>query len=352
MNAAYLTGLVLEKINYFQQTTGDEDPQEFFEAASDFFGVGSDIIQGWRKDPATIPVTAIEKVFDFRTLPAFSKPEMHEGKQVVITLPFYKSTNPATAFSIMGLIDRTKTKVMLRWGDAFIIHSRNVLADDFLKTGIEWQLTIDDDEIVPWGNAAWYRAFTGFDVPDKFAGLNTLDRLLSHGKTLVGGLYFGRWKGGKPVYAEGTDDPREAEYARRGPHDVCKPTRWVGTGCMLIHRSVYTDIEKHYPHLSRHPQRQNDGNWFTPDGGDVRRPFEEAMAVLNDTGPAESRASKALQIMENARRALGNQGLGIGEDVSFCLRATDAGHQPHVDMGLLCGHVGYCAWGPHNTKSQ
>ena len=32
--------------------------------------------------------------------------------------------------------------------------------------------------------------------------------------------------------------------------------------------------------------------------------------------------------------------LGVGEDVSFCLRAQAAGHVPHVDLGLRCGHVG------------
>jgi hypothetical protein len=38
--------------------------------------------------------------------------------------------------------------------------------------------------------------------------------------------------------------------------------------------------------------------------------------------------------------------LGSGEDVSFCLRAAAAGHQPHVDMGLVCGHIGYQCFGP------
>lgn len=231
---------------------------------------------------------------------------------------------------------------MLRWGDAFIIHSRNVLAQDFLKTGIEWQLCIDDDMVVPWGDAKWYRAFTGFHIPDRFAGLHTIDRLLSHGKTLVGALYFGRWVGGKPVYAEAQDKAgvEEAKFAARGPHDVCKITRWVGTGCMLIHRSVYLDIEKRFPHLARNPDKGDDGNWFTPDGGDIRGPFREALQILNDSGAPEGRMAKACEILEAAERHVAKQGLGIGEDVSFCLRAADAGHSAHVDLGLMCGHVG------------
>lgn len=273
-----------------------------------------------------------------------SKLQLVEDRQVCITLPWYKQTNPLTAFSVAGLKDSTRTKLMLRWGDAFIIHSRNVLAQDFLKTGLPWQLTLDDDMVFPWGNAAIYRTFTGFDIADKFAGLNTIDRLLSHGKTLVGGLYFGRWEGGKPVYAEAQDKQTSAEetkFALRGPHDLLKPTRWVGTGCMLIHRSVYLDIERRFPHLSRHPDTGNDGNWFTPDGGDLRGPFRDAIAILNDTaGTPEARSQKAIELLEAAERRVVKMGLGVGEDVSFCLRAADAGHPAYVDMGLLCGHVG------------
>jgi hypothetical protein len=35
-----------------------------------------------------------------------------------------------------------------------------------------------------------------------------------------------------------------------------------------------------------------------------------------------------------------NSQLGMGEDVQFCIRAAQAGHQPHVDLGVMCGHLG------------
>lgn len=338
MNSEYFQGLVLAKISELKNN------------AADFFSVPVEMLRTWAALPENIPVWAVEKVFDFSK--AFPRAEtvLQAGKKVCITLPFYKQTNPATAFSIMGLIDRAKTKVMLRWGDAFIIHSRNVIAQDFLKTGIEWQLTIDDDMVVPWGNAPWYCAFTGFNIDDRFAGFNTVDRLLSHNKTLVGALYFGRWPGGKPVYSEGADDKEEARAARRAPFDVCKATRWVGTGCMLIHRSVYLDIEKKFPHLSRHPDTGEDGNWFTPDGGDMRTAFRQALHILNDDKTSvDARLMKATELMDATERRIVRQGLGVGEDVSFCLRATDAGHTPHVDMGLLVGHMGSAVYGAKNT---
>jgi hypothetical protein len=237
------------------------------------------------------------------------------------------------AFSVMSLIDRTKTAAMLDFGDAFIVHSRNKLADGFLRTKMEWMLTIDDDMVVPFGNAPLFNSFTSFNLPESYAGLNVIDRLLSHGKTLVGALYFGRWKHGKGVYGEGSD-PQELKYAKSGPHNVCKPTRWVGTGCMLIHRSVFEDIEKKFPHLSRGADGKG-GQWFTSSEHDLRIAAEKAVTQDPVVGMATIKAALAMSKRHSS--------LGMGEDVQFCVRATQAGHQPHVDMGCWAGHIGsYC----------
>jgi hypothetical protein len=159
-------------------------------------------------------------------------------KRVMLVLPWGKHTNPISAYAVAQLQDRRRVTTALNWGDAFVAHSRNSCADLFLASDKEWMLTIDDDMIVPFGNAEWYNAHTRFNFSEKFAGLNALDRLLSHGKTLVGALYFGRYPGSS---------------------------------------------------------------------------------------------------------------LGMGEDVQFCIRAQEAGHQPHVDMGLIAGHIGHCVFGPKNT---
>lgn len=238
------------------------------------------------------------------------------------------------AFSVMSLIDRTRTAAMLDFGDAFIVHSRNKLAAGFLRTGIEWCLTIDDDMVVPFGNAPLFNSFTGFRLSERFAGLNVIDRLLSHGKSLVGGLYFSRWRNGKAVYGEG-GDAQELTYARQGPHDVCKPTRWVGTGCMLIHRSVFLDIEKTFPHLARGADGKG-GQWFTSSEHDLRAAAELAIKY-EDPSDGIAEIEKALNKSQR------HSSMGMGEDVQFCVRAAQAGHQPHVDMGCLCGHIGsYC----------
>lgn len=269
-------------------------------------------------------------------------------KRVMLVLPWGKHTNPISAYAVAQLQDRRRVTTALNWGDAFVAHSRNSCADLFLASDKEWMLTIDDDMIVPFGNAEWYNAHTRFNFSEKFAGLNALDRLLSHGKTLVGALYFGRYPGSFPMYGEGANE-QEGNYARSGPHDVCKPTRWVGTGCMLIHRSVYEDIEKRFPRLARDGNGKG-GNWFSSSEHSIMDWVDKTRKMLS-TGPMDgTKAMKAYEMLEAAHlEARSKSSLGMGEDVQFCIRAQEAGHQPHVDMGLIAGHIGHCVFGPKNT---
>lgn len=245
-------------------------------------------------------------------------------------------------------MDRSRTASALHYGDAFVAHSRNACADLLLSSKLEWMLTIDDDMVVPFGNADWFRNMTRFNFPDKFMGFNALDRLMSHGKSLVGALYFGRSWDAPPVYNEGASDKREAQYARSGPHDVCKPTRWVGTGCMLTHRSVFEDIEKRFPIIAR--VNGKGGHWYTSHEASI---FQQ-VRVLKDKlsqgkldGQSAYDALQAVTAMEQTAKL--ENTLGFGEDVTLCQRASVSGHQPHIDMGLICGHIGYTVFGPHNT---
>lgn len=283
----------------------------------------------------------VDEIFDPESIP---ETPMFEGKKVCISLPFYKTTEPRTAFSIMALLDRKKTSVMLDFGDAFIAHSRNKLADNFLKSGCEWQLCIDDDMVVPFGNAKLFNSFTGFNLAEKFAGLNTIDRLLSHGKTLAGGLYFGRWVNGKPVYAEGAESKQEEDFVRRGPHDLLKPTRWVGTGCLLIHRTVYTDIEKTFPHLARN-NKGVAGQWFTSSEHDSVHSVTEVLRLIEEDPNLSTERVREI-LLDGRRKSNKFSGMGVGEDVVFAHRAAQSGHPCHVDLGLLCGHTGSFCYGP------
>ena len=327
----FLFSTLRDKIRSFDDTA----------KAAEFFGMSEAAITDWLRG-VDIPISAYEKaVLDqIKTEDARQESKRWEGRQVCVVFPWYKTSSPKTVFSLMSLLDRTRMAVMLDYGDAFIAHSRNKLADQFLKTGLEWMLTVDDDMILPFGNSALFKSFTGFKCADKFAGMNTVDRLLSHGKTLVGALYMGRWTHGRPVYAE-ANQKAEEEWARKGPHDVVKPTQWVGTGCMLIHRTVFLDIEKKFPILAR-GSGGTGGQWFTSSEHDLKQSAVECLSILRDsTVPETVRVAEVLSKLEQGMHySSRNSGLGVGEDVIFCRRAGQSGHQPHVDCGLRCGHIG------------
>lgn len=331
---SFLRELVLSKINEL----GDE-------AAAEFFGISVGLVSQWRTGSKSVSLNAVEKVFDPEKLPSTKFEEAAwEGKQVAILLPWYKSVCPPTALSLLSIIDRTKMTVLMSHGDSFIAHARNSLAQRFLKTGIPWSFWADDDVIFPTGNADWFRRNTGFAFADKFAGIHTLNRLLSHNKTIVGGVYCGRTREGKPLYAEACSSQNERmHYRAKGPIDEVRPTKWIATGCLLVHRSVYLDIVKKFPQL--------DGQWFSTSEHDLVNRTREAMAVLNDSTASESaRLVKVRGLFDRGlTQADNNSKLGTGEDVVFSYRAASAGHTCHVDLGLFCGHIGTQVFGLHNT---
>jgi hypothetical protein len=274
------------------------------------------------------------------------------GTRVFVALPWQKQTNPITSFCVNGLLDRRRTTACLNFGDAFVAHSRNTCAELFLASDCEWSFWVDDDMLVPFGNAKWFNAYSGFNLPEKFAGLHAIDRLLSHNKTLIGGLYFGRHRNGAPMYGEGAAIPAEADYARKAPMDVIKPTRWVATGCMLIHRRVFEDIEKKFPRLGRGPDGRR-SHFFTSTEHNLVDRVEACRKMLSEGPMTGEKAFKAYQQLEDALRECRNKSsLGMGEDVALCIRAAEAGHTPHVDLGLVCGHIGHAVYGPHNTSRR
>lgn len=353
--APVLTGMVRRFIETF--TTKEE--------AAEFFSVSPMRIHHWMSGAHVVPAWVIEKVFAERNKGTQTDSEEEfeaearettleetqpvvvnwgEEKKLQLCIPWYKSTSPLTAFSLMALYEKGKMGIIMNCGDAFISHARNKTARTFLKSGSEWSLWVDDDMVLPMGNGKWYNAVTGFNLPEPFASYHTINRLLSHGKTLVGGLYFGRQSSGRPMYAEGVSSMQEASTVRRGPQNLCKPTKWVATGCMLIHRTVFEDIDKKFPHLNQ--------AYFSPSEHDLINHVETLQTLLaNQALPPEQRITRATAILHNGRLLSNtNSRVGVGEDVIFCTRAAAAGHQPHIDLGLVVGHLGTECFGPHNTS--
>lgn len=273
------------------------------------------------------------------------------SKKVFLALPWQKNTNPITAFSMANLLDRRRMTACLNFGDAFVAHSRNTCADLFLKSQADYMLMLDDDVVLP-GHAAWFNAFTGFNLPEKFASMNVLDRLLSHNKSLIGGLYFGKHKHGKPMYGEGVGITSEEDYARTAPLDCIKPTAWVATGCLLIHRDVFRDIATRWPRLAPNAAGER-SQFFTSSEDAALDAIEDCLTICNRGKLDGAAAMQVFTRLEAAKQEIKvGYPLGIGEDVSFCTRAKKVGHTSYVDLGLVLGHIGTEIYGPKNTSRR
>jgi hypothetical protein len=223
------------------------------------------------------------------------------GRDIFVGFPCYKTTNPVTAFALIAMaLDFGKDKIRfdMSIGDAMIYHSRNKIAQKFLETDAKWLLMIDDDIIPCIGRPAWMRSTVSNarTLPDAPLQRHVLQRLIGANKTLIGGAYFGRQKDAPIMCSDRSLEPKARAY-----QDEVAPVDWVATGCMLVHRKVFQDIEEKYPEL-KSPIANGEFDYFHP---------------INSA---------------------------TGEDVSFCKRAKQAGHQPHIDLGLPVFHVGYACY--------
>ena len=280
------------------------------------------VVERWLKGTHQPPADKLSTFFDLfmsneyaEGQPIHLKRPEWSGKLLTVAVPCYKQTNAASAWVWVALaldLGKDNVRMDMECGDAVIANARNKLAVRFLQSESEWMLMLDDDIIPPIGRAKWFRFMTGCpdQYPEELAGEHVVHRLLSHKKTLVGGLYHARQKSGPPIFHEALTIREMNLKARDVNQRGLLPTRWVGTGCLLIHRSVLEDIMKKFPERKyvdpSYARNCGEFNFFR---------------------------------MEN----------GKGEDFSFCETAAEAGHTPHVDLGLRCAHVGYCAWSNWNT---
>lgn len=339
---SYLSDLVVAKVRELGPAV-----------AAGFFGVSEQLARQWEAGTKPVSLAAVDKVF--------SPPEKGfaeaswEGKKVLLMLPWYKTTNPLTAFCLLALLDRAKMGAAMEFGDAFIAHARNKLLDTLISTGAEYGFFLDDDMIVPCGNAAWFNRYAGMVLPERYAGTHTLNRLLSHGKTLVSGLYFQRKEGGKAVFYEALLDGSEAleenRVARAAPADFLKPVAWAGTGCLLVHRSVLHSIREKMPWLA--PQAPGEPWHYCSNVSDslfaglAEVEGSLSAALASGEGAKFEAAAKQAQgrlkeLVETSPKANRAQ---AGEDAVFGRRAAACGHQTFVDFGVVCGHVGSKIYG-------
>ena len=203
------------------------------------------------------------------------------GRDIFVGFSAGSPTNAISAFSLVNMaldFGRDKIRFDFSISDGNFYHSRNELAKKFLETDAKWLLLLANDIIPSVGRPAWAKATVGAarGLQDLPLQRHVIHRLIGSGKTLVGGAYFENADSSSIACS----DKNLGTKAKSYPDEIV-PVDWVGSGCMLIHRRVFSDIG----------ERQ--GGFFYPD------------------------------------------------DISFCKRAKDAGHQPHIDLGIPVFRVGY-----------
>lgn len=232
-----------------------------------------------------------------------------QSRGLFLAFPCYKDTNPATAWTLCAMMSdlgRDKFQMDIRMGDAMIYHARNKLVEAFLKTEAQWLLFLDDDMVTPVGRPGWMKTVCRLpdNYPDEPLALHTAHRLTSHNRSIVGATYFYRYPNSLAVNSLAKD--RTYIGASAGFEDRLMEAEWTGTGCMLIKRQVFLDLMKEYPNL-KGATPDLPFNWFHPGEG------------------------------------------GEGEDVMFCRRAGEIGHQTFVDCRLHAQHVGRACYGLHTS---
>jgi hypothetical protein len=351
MTDSYLQGLVIGRC----KELGDV-------AAAEFFGVAPGLVRQWVNGSKSPSLASVEKVF---VLPEGApKDASWAGKEVFIACPMYKQTNPGTLFALLAMWERPKMGFRHRYGDAFIVHARNQLANDFTDSGMPWCMWFDDDMIPPFGQAGLFNQLTGANMPERFAGIHTVNQLRSRNKTFIGGLYTGRNPDGRALYSQAIEPTpagnAENRRAHTAPFDEVKATDWVATGCLLHSREVLLDMQKKFPHLA--PQHPSEGwHYFSNHADAVMSQYTEMQAKADAAAFAVhgGDAAKAGEILVDLSQQMKKAGHDIilqnrtqqGEDQLFGRRALASGHQPYVDFSVVCGHLGSNVWGPWNTRA-
>lgn len=291
--------------------------------AQEVLGVSYETVRRWRKNGQGVSARALARWMAHMAKPidevlktvenTFDNIPNHvrnfKGRDLSVLMPIYRETNVGTMTAAVAIaLDLGKERVRYDFeaGDAMIYHSRDRLAHRFLETGAEWSLWIDSDIIPPIGRGGWFKGMCRTpELPDHIANKHVVYDLLGAKKSIIGGTYFGRHKGGL-VMSSAMFNQGQASKAREN-HDEVIEVDWVATGCLLVHRQVYLDIQKKFP----------------------------------DLGPTKSWPYWSYFQPETE---------GKGEDVAFCHRSKAAGHPVYQHLGIQCAHVGYMAYGSWNTN--
>lgn len=272
---------------------------------ADIIGEKSNVLSMWLSR-GSFPLSAVERLLEFDPEPINEIKPLYENtkldSKLAILMPHNTGIGGKTVESVTRLYNPNEMK-FIRYSFNTITIARNTLAQRFLNSGCEWAFWMDSDMVIPAGDAQWFKQATGLDqIPDMFAGVNGLMRLLWQKKKLIGVTYFAKEPNGAAQFSGG-HDLLSFGRIRNSPVDQVKAVDWIGFGGVLMHRDVLLDIIKQQ--------------------GDELR--------VKDQGVIK-RFGYEYNFFERLPECT--------EDSSFCWRAKKAGHQTYVDFSVRAAHIG------------
>lgn len=185
------------------------------------------------------------------------------------------------ALSVMNVYgerrDRIEGLLRVRAG-GLLSRGRNELVANFLEhTDSQWLLMVDADEQL------------GIDAFDKLVGaVHDRDR------PIVAGLYFGAWPGefyptAVPLIFRSVPESTRFQSITDYPADSVIEVDSAGTGCLMVHRSVFETFQEHAtPHEGKtwcwFRDMPVNGDWFSEDHYFCARARELGYRIHAHTG--------------------------------------------------------------------
>jgi hypothetical protein len=299
------------------------------EAAQKFYDRSDQTLRNWCRNPATIPLEALIKCLNRRPgvkedILAHLEPHFSANGEMTQSLPTRGKLSvmvcapilerPTLPFCWAMLYLAKKYELGFQFmADTMIQRSRNKLAQRFLESGAQWSLWIDGDTAPPIANPDWFRWITGSAViSDDQTRYDVLERLLSHNKPVVGGVYASRRYHGALVM-QPEINPRSHEDKllcndlRKGLSRGMQEVDWIGFGCALVHRAVFLELQGRFPELAPAAEFQ---------------PWRFFQPVADE-----------------------------GEDEAFCRRVKQCAIPIWLDTDLIAGHIGNMCFLPEHTQA-
>lgn len=251
---------------------------------------------------------AVARLVEFDPWPFAEIKPLYElppkGTKLAILVPLIGPPEPKMVDSLMKLYQPSEMAYK-RVAFNCLSVSRNALAAWALREGFEWLFWMDGDTVVPCGDAKWFKdAAELMNMPDTFAGLHAIHRMLWHKKTIMSCAYVSRRKPAVPQFG-GQPEGNRMDM-RRGPQDRVIERPWVGFGGILTHRSVFEDI-------------------IRTQGPEIK------MAANSEIGKRFGYDYSFFHGLDRETPA---------DDLPFCIRAGRAGHKCHVDLAVQAAHIG------------